>query len=129
MAHNVSQIFVLLAGISLCMFSVWGFFAPERLSQLVKTTIAADWGIYFAVIVRLMLGVALIVAAPESLFPMAFLIVGWIAIVAAAAAAFIGRERLRRIMDWFLERFTPSIIRLWLLIGMAFGGFLIYGVS
>jgi len=89
---------------------------------------AADWGIYFAVIVRLMLGVALIVAAPESLYPMAFLIVGWIAIVAAAAVAFIGRERLRRITDWFLERFTPPIIRLWLLIAMAFGGFLVYGV-
>ena len=115
MADTVSQVVVLLAGISLCMAAVWGFYAPERLSQWVKATMAADWGIYMAVIVRLMLGVALIIAAPASRFPLVFLIVGWIAIVAGVAVAFIGRERLRRFMDWFLERFSPPLIRLWLL--------------
>jgi len=62
--------------------------------------IDANWGIYFAVIVRLMLGVALIITAPGSRFPLVFQIVGWIAIVAGVAAAFIGRERLRRFTNW-----------------------------
>ena len=129
MVVTVSQIVVLVAGISLCMFAAWGFYAPKKLLQSVKGMMDADWGIYFAVIVRLMLGVALIITAPGSRFPLVFQIVGWVAIVAGVAAAFIGRERLRRFTNWWFERFSPSGIRLWVLFAMAFGGFLIYGVS
>ncbi len=129
MVVTVSQIVVLVAGISLCMFAAWGIYAPKKLLQSVKGMMDADWGIYFAVIVRLMLGVALIITAPGSRFPLVFQIVGWVAIIAGVAAAFIGRERLRRFTNWWFERFSPSGIRLWVLFAMAFGGFLIYGVS
>jgi hypothetical protein len=88
----------------------------------------ANWGIYFAIIIRLMLGAALIIGAPGSRFPNAFLIVGWVAIIAAVTAAFIGRSGLRRFVNWWIERFQPTEIRLWVLIALVFGGFLIYGV-
>ena len=123
MVVTVSQIVVLVAGISLCMFAAWGIYAPKKLLQSVKGMMDADWGIYFAVIVRLMLGVALIITAPGSRFPLVFQIVGWVAIVAGVAAAFIGRERLRRFTNWWFERFSPPGIRLWVLFAMAFGGF------
>jgi len=110
------------------MFAAWGIYAPQRLLQSVKGMMDADWGIYFAVIVRLILGVALIITAPDSRFPFAFLMVGWISIVAGVAAAFIGRERLRGLTIWWFELFSPPGIRLWLMFAMAFGGFLIYGV-
>ncbi len=129
MGVTVSKIVVLVAGISLCMFAAWGIYAPQSLLRSVKGMMDADWGIYFAVIVRLMLGVALIITAPGSRFPLVFLIVGWVAIVAGVAAVFIGRERLRRFTNWWFERFSPSGIRVWLLFAMAFGGVLIYGVS
>ena len=129
MVVTVSQIVVLVVGVSLCMFSAWGIYAPKKLLQSVKGMMGADWGIYFAVIVRLMLGVALIITAPGSRFPLVFQIVGWVAIIAGVAAAFIGRERLRRFTNWWFERFSPAGIRLWVLFAMAFGGFLIYGVS
>jgi len=89
----------------------------------------ADWGIYFAVLVRLALGLALIISAPASRFPSVFPILGWVAIAAGVAAAFLGRDRLRRFVNWWVERFSPPTIRLWVLFAMAFGGFLIYGVS
>ena len=129
MVVTVSQIVVLVAGVSLCMFAAWGIYAPKKLSQSVKGMMDADWGIYFAVIVRLMLGVALIITAPGSRFPLVFQIVGWVAIIAGVAAVFIGIERLRRFTNWWFERFSPPGIRLWVLFAMAFGGFLIYGVS
>ena len=129
MVVTVAQIIVSVAGISLCMFAAWGIYAPQRLLRSVKGMMDADWGIFFAVIVRLVLGIALIIAAPDSRFPLVFPIVGWVAIVAGVAAVFIGRERLRRFTNWWFERFSPPSIRLWLLFAMAFGGFLIYGVS
>ncbi len=87
-----------------------------------------DWGIYFAVVVRLLMGAALIVAAPVSNFPVVFEVLGWIAIVAAVALILIGRERMAALIAWFVRRPT-WLMRLWLLFGMAFGGFLIYGIT
>ena len=76
----------------------------------------------------MLLGAALIVAAPVSKFPLVFEILVWIAIVAAVAVIFIGRERIAAIAVWFVRR-SVWLIRLWLLVGMAFGGFLIYGIT
>ena len=128
MVVTVSQIVVLVAGISLCIFAACGIWAPRRLLQSVKWIMDQDWGIYLAVIVRLVLGLALILSASGSRFPSVFLILGWVAIVAGVAAAFLGRERLRRFVNWWVERFSPSGIRLWVLFAMAFGGFLVYGI-
>jgi len=127
MIATISQIVVLVAGISLCLFAAWGVYAPKRLLQLVKGVMDADWGIYFAVLVRLVLGLALILFAPASLFPLVFLILGWVAIAAGVIAAFLGRDRLRRFVNWWVERFSPPAVRVWVLFALAFGGFLIYG--
>ena len=129
MLGSISQIVVLVAGIALCMFAAWGIYAPRKLLQWVKGMMDEDWGIYFAVVVRLVLGIALIVGAPDSRFPSAFVILGWITIIAGVAAAFIGRDRLRRFIAWWVERFSPAGIRFWVLFAMAFGGFMIYGAS
>jgi len=129
MLVTVSQIVILVTGISLCLFAAWGIYTPGRILQWVKWVMDQDWGIYVAVIVRLVLGVALIIAAPESRFPSVFLVLGWVAIVAAVAGALMGRERLRRFVNWWFERFSPPTIRVWVLFAMGFGGFLIYGVS
>ena len=129
MVIAVSQIVVRVAGIALCIFAAWGIYKPEKILQWVKWVMDEDWGIYFAVIVRLALGVALIIAAPGSRFPSVFLVLGGVASVAAVAGAFMGRELGRRFTNGWFERFSPSTIRLWVLCARAFGGFLIYGVS
>lgn len=119
---------VLVLGITVCAFAAWGVYAPKKLMKLVAGVAGHDWGIFFAVIVRLVLGLALIIAAPDSRFPLVFQGLGWIAIVAAVALAFMGRQGIRKLVAW-VERFSPVILRFWLLLGMAFGGFLIYGVA
>lgn len=127
MPAAAAQIVVLIAGVSLCLFAGWGLYTPRGLLRAVKAIMDADWGIYFAVIVRVILGAALIVAAPASRFPTVFLIVGWVAIIAAVAVISIGRQGLRRFVNWWIERFQPAGIRLWVLVALVFGGFLIYG--
>ena len=129
MLINLSRFIVLAAGVSLCGMSVWGFLQPRKLMKWVKDTMDADWGFWFAILVRVLLGVALITAAPASKFPSGFWVVGWIAITAAIAVAVMGREMLRKFVQWFLDQFSPALIRFWLLFALTFGGFLIYGVS
>ncbi len=124
----VSQIVVLVVGITVIVLAGWGMFAPGKLMTFVTSAMDEHWGIYIAVTVRLALGVALISVAPASLFPIVFQVLGSITIVAAVALAVAGRERIRSFIVWWSERFSASIVRLWLLFGLAFGAFLVYGV-
>jgi len=124
----ISQIIVLVIGITVIVLAGWGIFAPEKLMTFVTSSMDKQWGIYVAVIVRLFLGSAMIIVAPASHFPIVFQALGVIAIVAAIALVLMGRERIRRFIAWWSERFSAHIVRLWLLFGVAFGGFLVYGV-
>jgi hypothetical protein len=124
---DVSLIFILAVGVIVCAFSAWGMLVPDKLWKIVHGVLDKHWGIHLAVIVRLLLGTALIIGAPVSRFPLTFEILGWIAIIAAVAILFIGRDKLHRFIAWF-ERFSQALIRVWLLIGIGFGAFLVYGV-
>ena len=124
----ISQISLLVIGVTVIVLAAWGIFAPEKLMTFVTSAMDKHWGIYVAVIVRLVLGSALIIVAPTSLFPVVFQVLGVIAIVAAIVLLLMGRERMRRFIAWFSARFSAAIVRLWLLFGVVFGGFLIYGV-
>jgi hypothetical protein len=124
---TASQIIVLALGVIVCGLSAWGFMAPDKIWKLVNGAMDKNWGIYVAVVARLFLGAALIVVAPESRFPLAFEILGWFAVVAAVGILLMGRERLRKFVAWF-EQFSQAMIRVWLLFGIGFGAFLVYGV-
>lgn len=122
-----SQLVVLAFGVVVCALSLWGSVAPARMMTLVYGVLDKDWGIHLAVIIRLLLGTALIIAAPASRFPRIFEILGWITVVAAIGIVLMGRARLRRFVGWF-QRLSPAMIRTWLLFGIAFGAFLVYGI-
>lgn len=128
MAILISQITVFIIGATVALLALWGVFAPAKLMTWVSTVMDKDWGIYIAVIVRLLLGIALIIAARASPFPVVFQVLGAIAILAAVALVLIGRAPVRRLIGWFSEHMSAAMVRVWLLFGIAFGGFLIYGV-
>ena len=129
MVTFISQIMVLIIGGTVVVLAGWGMFAPGKLMMFVRSAMDQHWGMYIAIAVRLVLGLALISVAPSSLFPVVFQVLGWIAIISAVVLAAVGRERVRRLIAWVSERFSASIIRLWLLFGIAFGAFLVYGVN
>ncbi len=125
--NTVAQIIVLLFGIVVCVFSMWAMFVPQRLRQLVSAITYQTWGYYAAAAVRVLLGLALIFAAPGSRFPVVFLLVGWLAIAAAVGLLIVGQDRLTKLVAWF-NRLSDMIFRAWLLTAVVFGLFLAYGV-
>ncbi len=127
MLNEIAQIVVLAFGVIVCLISVWGIVVPDKMMQFVYGAAERDWGIHLAVVLRLILGAALVLVAPESRFPLVFEILGWIAIVAAVGLVLMGRARLRKFVAWF-ERMPQPLIRIWLLLGVAFGALLVYGV-
>ena len=127
MIISVSEYIIIVLGIFVCAFSAWGIYAPDRLLKLVSGAMSQNWGLYVAVIVRLALGLALIIAAPGSRFPLIFQVLGWLAIIAAVVLVAVGSRRIRILIAWF-EGLSILVIRLWLLFGLVFGGFLFYGI-
>ena len=128
MAVVVCRYIVGVFGVVIAALSLWGIFVPNKLTSMVQGVMAKPSGLYVAVAVRLVLGAALIVAAPQSKFPTTFLVLGWIAIAAAVGLPLVGRARISALLGWFVR--MPSVmIRLWLLFGLAFGAFLVYGAG
>ena len=121
-----AQIIVVLFGLVLVLFSLWGIASPERLVRMVHGVMDKSWGIPFAVGVRLIMGVALLFTAPASKFPVLFKAFGWLALIAAAALPVLGRERLVPLFDWFQK--SNLVIRLWLIVGVIFGVFMLYSI-
>jgi len=124
---TISQIVVFAFGVAVCALAVWGLSAPDKMWQLVNGVFDKNWGIWAAALVRLVFGAVLITAAPVSKFPQLFIVLGWIAIVAAVVILLMGRERLRRFVAWF-ERLSSAATRVWLMFALAFGALLIYGI-
>jgi hypothetical protein len=123
---NVSQIVVLIFGGLLCGLCGYGIVVPRALLGLVKGVINWHSGIYVAIAVRVVLGLALLFAAEASILRSLFRILGWVAIVAAVGVALMGRARLQKLVGWF-DRVTPAFVRLWLVGGIAFAGILLFG--
>ena len=55
MISLASQSIVFLIGLLVSVLSVWGCFVPDQLTRLVMRVVDQDWGIYFAVVVRLLM--------------------------------------------------------------------------
>lgn len=125
---EIAEFVVLVFGIVICGLSVWGAFIPSDLMSWVRGVTTQDWGISYAIVTRLLLGWALLFAAANARFPQTFMVLGWIAIVAAVGLVFIGQDRFRRLVSW-MERLSPTILRIGLLVAVVFGAFLIYGIT
>jgi len=82
---------------------------------------------FFAVIVRILFGVALVIGASESKYSIVLQIFGWLLISAALVLGVIGRERFKSLIKWSVK-LSPLIQRIAAVSGILFGCFLIYAV-
>lgn len=81
----------------------------------------------FAVVVRIFLGIALIVAALQSRFPVILQVLGWLSIITAFVLVVMGRARFKGLINWALCMRSP-LKRLVGVIAVLFGMFLVYAV-
>ena len=80
-----------------------------------------------AVVMRIIIGIALILYAAESRYPTAILILGWTSLGAAIVLGIMGRTNFKRLMSWALG-LAPSFGRIGGMIAILFGAFLIHAV-
>ena len=81
----------------------------------------------FAIIVRIILGIALVIAAADSKYPIALQILGWLTLIVVLLLSAIGRERFKSVIRWSID-IKPNIQRLMGVFGILFGSFLFHAV-
>ena len=100
---------------------------PDTIFGLLRNKLESLSLHILAVVVRAILGAALMMYAAESRYPTAISILGWISIVAACVLGIMGRTNFKRLMSWALS-VAPSFGRIGGLLAILFGGFLIHAV-
>ena len=119
---------IILFGIATIVAGVIIVINPDTVFGLLRRKLESLGLHILAVVVRIILGAALIICAAGSKYPSAILIIGWISIVAAAVLGIIGRTNFKRLMSWALN-VAPSFGRLGGSLAILFGGFLIHAVT
>lgn len=115
---------VLLIGALICAISLFLILRPAQLPGLLDRVFGSRW-LYAAALLRLLLGAALIAAAPGVAFPGAVELCGWLFVLGGLGLVVIPAPLLRRIADWF-SALSPLATRLWLILALSFGLFLVY---
>lgn len=122
------MIAIAAVGAFICLTCIVGVIFPAKLTGLAPWFLKLRGALWIAVVARLAIGALLIQSAPDSRFPLAFQILGWVMVVAALLIPFIGIVRLTRLVDWVIA-WPPMAMRAWLILGFAFGAFLVYGTG
>ena len=82
---------------------------------------------YVASAIRVLMGAALFLAAPESRAPGVLLALGVFIFVAGVITFVFGPERFRRLVDWGAAH-GPRFSRIWAALALALGVFLAYAL-
>lgn len=116
---------IIIFGALICVAGIVILFDPEIVFGFLRKNADRISLQVLAVVVRLVLGAALVYQSDVSRYPVAIEIIGWLSIVAAVFFAVIGRVRFRRLMAWALSR-AKYLGRVGGLLALAFGTFLIH---
>ena len=109
------------------LLSMYGVLQPFNLILFVRGFMAGS-GLWVAVVARIILAILLWFSAPLSLTPTTFQVLAVLALVAAFALPMIGAKRILKLMEW-VGSWPHRAIRLWCLLGVGFGGFLLWSIS
>jgi len=119
---------IYLFGVFLIAAGVILFIDENIVLGYITSNQESSWLYFFAVVMRLVMGAALIRTASISRFPLVFKIIGYIALAAAFIFLIIGHDRFISVMTTLIPYFENT--GGWVgIFALAFGVFLIYGLK
>lgn len=117
----------LVLSICIAALGALGVIAPDRLAAVVRS-FQTRAGLYVTAAIRLVLGVALFLAAPGTRAPGLIWGLGIFVFVAGLITPMVGLERFRKLTDWWLD-LGPWFGRIWGAVVLVLGLLLAYAVA
>jgi hypothetical protein len=121
------RLVVAMFGMLIASFGAFGLIRPADFVGLARNFWATPKGVHYAAALRLALGIALLLAAADSAYPRTLTALGYLSLAGAAIVAFLGHVRLAKIIEWWAQQ-PEAVVRLWGLITLAFGIFLVSAI-
>jgi hypothetical protein len=122
--NEVLPLLVSLIGLAVAGVGLLGIAAPSRFTRTLD-----DWrvltGLPVTFAVRIVTAAIFLVAAPDCRIPTLVRLIGFLEAGGAAVLLGLGAERLRRFVEWWLER-SPAFVRCWCLGAFTLGIALLY---
>ena len=118
-------IIVAVLGSGITLIGLLGVAQPRVVIGAIEGIWESSDGLYLAAASRGVLAVIFILAAPASRFPMALYVLGGLALGTAIGLLIVGHERVQRLLEWWIAR-PDGFMRVWGLLAVAFGAFLVY---
>ena len=113
-------VFMVVAGIVL-------FIDDSIVLGYIESNRESSWLYFFAIVMRILMGAALLKTASKSRHPLAFLVIGGIALAAALIFLVIGHEQFQNMMATLLPYFENT--GTWSgIVALIFGAYLIYAI-
>lgn len=103
-----------------------GIVLPAWLAAL-TTAFHGPFGLALATVLRVLLGAALFVAAPQSRAPLAFRVLGLVTFAIGLLTPLIGVARFDALLDWWAA-LDPWVARTWSGCAAAVGALIAYGI-
>jgi hypothetical protein len=119
--------FIILFNVLILATAGFMAFRPRQFTDSLLKLADSVWMHIMAAAARIAIGIALVLYADHSRFPLALHILGWLAIVAGVIFIFVPREKFIELVHWAFNRFAPYT-RFAALAAALFAGFLIYAV-
>ena len=121
------SIVVIFIGALVILIGILGAASPDRLILLIGRWQGPS-RLWTTVLIRLVLGVALILAAPSCRLPVVVSAIGILALISAVVIPILGQRRFDSFIDWCSRR-RAVVVRSWSLAAVVFGGVLIYAAG
>jgi uncharacterized membrane protein YbaN (DUF454 family) len=118
--------FAIACGFLMAAVGIVGIVDPLLLLDATSFTLTS-LGLYIAAAFRVVFGLVLIGVASASRMPRTLRTLGAIIVVAGIITPFVGVERARGIVAWWVGQ-GNAFMRIWALIAVIFGLFVIYAV-
>lgn len=119
------ELIVILFGVLILCSGVVLMVTPSVVFGFMERRDDSAWLYAFAIVVRVLLGLLLIVLADNSRFPLVMVVLGWLFLAAAVFLQALGLKRFTRFMRWLMPKVKPWAR--WVgPFAVVFGAFLVY---
>jgi len=115
---------VAIFGLFMLGMSIAVLAAPERLKRMLRVFLDKQ-GFGLAVGIRIVAGILFLVAAPDTRAPSFITAVGILSLLAGVSIPFMGRARIDRLANWWLER-PDWVLRAWAIAAGALGAVFVW---
>ena len=125
----IAQILVIISAVWLIGVSVFMFALPEIALRYLGKFASTNLINYTEITLRMIAGIAFVLFAPDSKFPLILESFGWILVVTSAILYLVPRKWHSAYAVYWSEKLTPLMLRIVSPISLAAGIFLIYATS